>query len=439
MTRPAEQRHRLELQPAAVRRLRRQQRACSWDSSTPFSWRDEHAQNATQVFYYVNKFHDHLRRRRSASPRRPATSRRDPGARRRPGPDRRRRQHRRRPARRRTTSTTRTWPRRPTAARRRCRCTCSAGPTRPTRPADATAATTPPSSTTSTPTACPTGWSSTPTATRRWATSQAGAMGEALERLVRDGLPRQPAASTADTDGRRRRPTFGVYVGTSGPARPASAPSRSTARSAATTPARLQRRPRAGTRRLHLRRLRQGRSAARGARRRRDLGGDAVGPARRRSARRHRAESLVTRAMELSPPEPVVPRHAQRDPAGRQGRLRRRAPRRTIWQVFAHRGMGWSATTTGSATRRRSRRATCRRPRGPSPPAASRHERRAGDRRHDTAFGHATSGGGRRRRQLRHRPAVGLLQPGRERAGLRAGRGRARRRRPGRGERHAHA
>ena len=33
---------------------------CSWDPSTKFSWRANAAQNATQVFYFVNNFHDHL-------------------------------------------------------------------------------------------------------------------------------------------------------------------------------------------------------------------------------------------------------------------------------------------------------------------------------------------------------------------------------------------
>ncbi|MEZ5094181.1 M36 family metallopeptidase [Nocardioides sp.] len=33
---------------------------CSWDPETPFSWRTNRKQNTTQVFYFVNKFHDHL-------------------------------------------------------------------------------------------------------------------------------------------------------------------------------------------------------------------------------------------------------------------------------------------------------------------------------------------------------------------------------------------
>ena len=33
---------------------------CSWDPTEPDSWRTNASQNATQAFYYVNKFHDHL-------------------------------------------------------------------------------------------------------------------------------------------------------------------------------------------------------------------------------------------------------------------------------------------------------------------------------------------------------------------------------------------
>jgi extracellular elastinolytic metalloproteinase len=34
---------------------------CSWDPATPNSWQTNRAQNAVQVFYYLGKFHDHLR------------------------------------------------------------------------------------------------------------------------------------------------------------------------------------------------------------------------------------------------------------------------------------------------------------------------------------------------------------------------------------------
>ena len=33
---------------------------CSWNPDKPFSWQTNRAQNGTQVFYFVNKFHDHL-------------------------------------------------------------------------------------------------------------------------------------------------------------------------------------------------------------------------------------------------------------------------------------------------------------------------------------------------------------------------------------------
>jgi extracellular elastinolytic metalloproteinase len=38
----------------------RPQHACTWDRSKPKSWRPNRTQNAVQVYYYLNKFHDHL-------------------------------------------------------------------------------------------------------------------------------------------------------------------------------------------------------------------------------------------------------------------------------------------------------------------------------------------------------------------------------------------
>jgi hypothetical protein len=35
---------------------------CSWNPNKPFSWRTNRAQNATQVFYFVNNWHDHLQK-----------------------------------------------------------------------------------------------------------------------------------------------------------------------------------------------------------------------------------------------------------------------------------------------------------------------------------------------------------------------------------------
>ena len=54
-------------------------------------------------------------------------------------------------------------------------------------------------------------------------------------------------------------------------------------------------------------------------------------------------ESLVTRAMELAPGQPVVPRHAQRDPDRRQRHASAAPTTATIWKVFANRGMGYFA------------------------------------------------------------------------------------------------
>ncbi len=35
-------------------------RPCTWDSTTPFSWQTNLGQNGAQVMYYLNKYHDHL-------------------------------------------------------------------------------------------------------------------------------------------------------------------------------------------------------------------------------------------------------------------------------------------------------------------------------------------------------------------------------------------
>jgi hypothetical protein len=34
---------------------------CSWDPSTPYSWRTNRAQNATQLYFFLGTFHDHLK------------------------------------------------------------------------------------------------------------------------------------------------------------------------------------------------------------------------------------------------------------------------------------------------------------------------------------------------------------------------------------------
>ncbi len=81
-------------------------------------------------------------------------------------------------------------------------------------------------------------------------------------------------------------------------------------------------------RRLHVRGLRADHRCARGARRQRDLEPDAVGPADGARQRRHRGAGHPGDG--AVPVEPVLPRRAQRDPAGRHGRLRRRPPRRHL-------------------------------------------------------------------------------------------------------------
>ena len=82
------------------------------------------------------------------------------------------------------------------------------------------------------------------------------------------------------------------------------------------------------------------------------------------------AESLVTRAMELSPGQSVLPRQAQRDPDGRHRRVRRRRTGPTIWKVFANRGMGFYAGRS-AVTTRHPRRGLPHPARRLTPPASS--------------------------------------------------------------------
>ena len=205
-----------------------------------------------------------------------------------------------------------------------------------------TAATTPTSSTTSTPTACPTGWSSTPTALHARARA-GGRDGRGLERLVRDGLPGRPGAS---------RPTTPTPTATSGrQVRPA--PASTDPHPADRLPGRQHVRPPAtGTPGAGAGGYTYGDfgkiiGGARGARRRRDLGADAVGPAHgarqqgspsrwspgRWSCRRptRRSSTCATRSCR---PTPVVnggkraAAHLEGLRAPRHGLLRRRARRR---------------------------------------------------------------------------------------------------------------
>ena len=102
---------------------------CSWNPNKPFSWKTNRAQNATQVFYFVNTGTTTCWPSRSASPRPPATSRTSttkparPTTPSTPRPTTAPTPPTASPTA--TTSTTPTWARRPTARRRRCRCTCS--------------------------------------------------------------------------------------------------------------------------------------------------------------------------------------------------------------------------------------------------------------------------------------------------------------------------
>ena len=206
------------------------------------------------------------------------------------------------------------------------------GRPRPTRSCRPTAATRPTSSTTSTPTACPTGSSSTPTATRRWATSRPA-------RWARPGATGTPWTSwpTQGSSGHRRArrgPGRRLRRHRPGPdPHPAAGlPGRLDVRGA---PARRARAPAAtptATSADHR--------PARGARRRRDLGRDALGPAQR--ARQQGCRVAGHPGDGAVAGQPVVPRHAQLDPPGRPGHGQGQRTRK-IWKVFAKRGMGYFA------------------------------------------------------------------------------------------------
>ena len=151
---------------------------CSWNPNKPFSWRTNRNQNAAQVFFFVNNWHDHLKAKPIGFTEAAGNFQKvnhsgngighdavqantDDGANTDNGlPDS---GH--------IDNANMATP--PDGKRRACRCTCStrraaATPTA-TRSARPTWATRPTRSTTSTRTACRTGWSSTPTGTRPWA------------------------------------------------------------------------------------------------------------------------------------------------------------------------------------------------------------------------------------------------------------------------------
>ena len=109
----------------------------------------------------------------------------------------------------------------------------------------------------------------------------------------------------------------------------------------------------AGPSGLHLRRLPQAARRAGGPRRRRDLGADAVGPARAMVADHAAAGSTGARADHGSaaplPARAVVPRHAQRDPAGEHRATTTRSGRSSPLAAWAT-----SPRPTAAGTSRRS-------------------------------------------------------------------------------------
>ena len=296
---------------------------CTWNPNKPYSWRVNRKQNTTQVFFYVNNWHDHLQ----ARPDRVHRGRRQlPGGQPlrprqagRPGrhPDRGRREHppraaRRRPHRQRehghatgravaadadvpAAPARHVLPeRRPVRADRRRR----RGRHRLPRVHPRTVE---------------------PAGRRRDGEldpgrRRGGRHGRGVERLVRDGLPglARPAARCEGPTEHRPVPVRRRRHG--------AGPHRADRLQAARDRAHLQRRRHRPPRRLHLRRLRQRDRYPRGALRRRDLVADAVGPARpgrlegRRIARHPRDGAVAG--------EPVLPRRAQRDPDGRHRRVR---------------------------------------------------------------------------------------------------------------------
>ena len=172
--------------------------------------------------------------------------------------------------------------------------------------------------------------------------------------------------------------------------------------------------------------------------RRRDLGADPVGPARRGSARA-RSGGAGDPGDGAGAVQPVVPRHAQRDPGGRHRGLRRRST--TPRSGRSSPAAAWASTPARSA-------ATTPRP-APDfhlPPATRRTGVRSPARSPTATAGKPARGvtghaglpgrrrdgqpdrGHRRRRQLHHRPGPGgqLRQADRQRRRLRPARPRGR-------------
>ena len=189
---------------------------CSWNPNKPFSWRTNRNQNATQVFYFVNNWHDHLLAKpigfTEAAGNFEKVNRTGKGK----GRDAVRTQtndgansdgHRpagRQPRRQRQHGHAAGWPRADA-----CRCICSTSRSRPTptvtRCRRPTSATRPTRCTTSTPTVCPTDWSSTADGRSTLGGGQAGAMGEAWsDWYAMDYLVGQGSAGRQARQGRRR-------------------------------------------------------------------------------------------------------------------------------------------------------------------------------------------------------------------------------------------
>ena len=173
---------------------------CSWDPETANSWQTNETRTPSRSSTSSTPSTTTSQRRRSASPTTAGNFEGDDPV---LGENARRRRHRPATCRTATTSTTPTWPRRPTASRRRMqmylfhqpRITRSRTRTRSSPP---TAATRPTSSTTSTRTACPTASSSTQR--QLDARQRPGRRdGRGVERLVRDGLPGRHRACCTDT------------------------------------------------------------------------------------------------------------------------------------------------------------------------------------------------------------------------------------------------
>ncbi len=171
---------------------------------------------------------------------------------------------------------------------------------------------------------------------------QAGAMSEglsdfyALDYLASQGL----LTDTAGTANVR----FGQATSTARRPARASGCSRSIARLGRPSPCPIRRRT-CRHRLLHIWGLREDRKRrAGGPRRRRDLGSDAVVAARRAGRGGH--ATLRHHAMRLSPPEPsfLDMRNAILQASTDEG------DDQLIWQVFAARGMGYFASTTAAAT-----------------------------------------------------------------------------------------